>query len=305
MTQIAPTWKILSAIGIAVFLWGGNNVATKIVITEWPPMWATCVRFLVSSALLLGLIQRVPSFGPSSPIDRDLKQRLWLGPGLSFTVYIVAFVWALKFTSASNVAVYFATSPVFAMLWDCYEGQRVPWKRMFLASCLTLIGIIWLFLPTLSGSEFGWFGDGLAFTGSLLWVNFSHLSRKFQGSLSAAQLNGEIFWRTAVLLSPFAIYDQLTSSISWNTNVVIAHIYATIGPSIFAFMAWSFALKNWPTSKVMLFVNLIPLLTALWARAILGEPIQNHFWIAMIFVAAGVYVSLGKAPSFLRHKGKG
>ena len=302
MPQIAPTWKILSAIGVAIFLWSGNNVATKIVITEWPPMWATCLRFFVSSSILLGAIRFFPSLGVRVQIDRGLRRRLWLGPGLSFTVYIMAFIWALKFTTASNVALYFATSPVFAMSWDRYDGQNVPWKRMLLASCLTLIGVIWLFLPTLSGAEFGWIGDGLAFTGSLLWVHFSHLSKKFQGSLPAAQLNGEIFWRTAILLSPFALYDQFNASISWDTNVVIAHVYSTIGPSIIAFMAWSFALKNWPTSKVMLFVNLVPLLTALWAKAILGESVHSNFWVAMVFVATGVCVSLGRLPGFLRRK---
>lgn len=302
MPPIAPTWKIVSAIGIAIFLWSGNNVATKIVITEWPPMWATCLRFTVSSCILLSAIRFFPSLGKRRPIDSDLRRRLWLGPGLSFTVYIMAFVWALKFTTASNVAVYFATSPVFAMLWDHYEGQRMPWKRMLIAACLTLIGVVWLFLPTLSGTQFGWIGDGLALTGSLLWVHFSHLTRKFQKLLPAAQLNGEIFLRTAILLSPFALYDQVNASIPWNTNAVIAHIYATIGPTIVAFMAWSFALKHWPTSKVMLFVNWVPLLTALWAKVILDESIHSNFWVAMVCVAAGVYVSLGRVPAFLQRK---
>ncbi len=280
-------------------------MATKIVITEWPPMWATCVRFVVSSAILLGLVRLFPRLGTRVRIDSALRRRLWLGPGLSFTVYLMSFVWALKFTSASNVAVYFATSPVVAMLWDHFEGHRVAWKRMLSAASLTFIGVIWLFLPTLSSDGSAWFGDGLAFAGSLLWVHFSHLSRKFQGVLPAAQLNGEIFWRTALLISPFAIYDQFTKTIPWDSTVVIAHVYATIGPSIFAFMAWSFALKHWPTSRVMLFVNLIPLLTALWARVILKEQIRDSFWIAMIFVAAGVYVSLGKLPKWRRSKVSG
>ena len=249
---------------------------------------------------MLTLVRFFPSFGPKKVIDADLRRRLWFGPGLAFTVYLMSFIWALKFTTASNVAVYFATSPVFAMLWDRFEGQRVPWKRMLIAAGLTFIGVVWLFLPTLSGAGFGWFGDSLAFAGSLLWVHFSHLSRKFQSLLPAAQLNGEIFWRTAVFASPFALYDHFTADIHWDTNVVIAYIYAILGPSIFAFMAWAFALKHWPTSKVMLFVNLIPLLTALWAWVILGESIQSNFWIAMIFVAAGVYVSLGRAPAWIR-----
>ena len=260
-------------------------------------MWATCLRFGFSSLVLLALSHFAPALGKRQTVDAALSRRLWWGPGLSFTVYILSFIWALKFTTASNVALYFATSPVFAMLWDKFEGQVVPWRRTLLAAALTFIGVLWLFLPTLSSTSFGWFGDSLACLGSLLWVNYSHLCRRYQGHLPATKLTSAVFWRTAVLLAPFAIYDQFTAEIHWKTSVVLAHVYATLGPSIIAFLAWAYALKHWPTSQVMLFVNLIPLLTALWARVILGEQIQSQFWVAMIFVAAGVSISLSRSKS--------
>ena len=297
MTQKEGSWKIVAAIGIAITLWSGNNIATKIVITEWPPMWATGIRFAICSSILLLMARFIPALGPRRPIDAALRKQLWIGPGLGFTAYLLSFVWALRLTTASNVAVYFATSPVFAMLWDRYDGQRIAWKRMMLASGLTFIGVIWLFLPTLSKTSGAWIGDALSLLGSLLWVNFSYLSRKYQDRLSACQLNGEIFWRTALLISPFALYDHFTQTITLNSKVLIAYTYAVLGPSVVAFLAWSYALKRWPTSKVMLFVNLIPLLTAFWAWLLLDESIPTQFWIATLLVGSGVSLSLGKPPN--------
>ena len=296
VSNTAPTWKILAAIGIAIFLWSGNNIASKIVISEWPVMASTCVRFGIGSFILLGVLGRFSSQRHPQPIDAKLRRELWLGPGLSFTVYLMSFIWALNYTTASHVALYFAASPAFAMLWDRLSGQAIPWTRTLLAASLTFTGVLWLFLPSLSGTESTVLGDSLAFLGSLLWVHYSHQSRQFQGRLPAAQLNGEIFWRTTLLTSPFFLYDIATQTIEWSTPVVIAFVYTAIGPSILAFLAWSYALRHWPTSKVMLFVNLIPLMTALWAYAILGETVGRDFWIAVSFVAAGVYVSVGRMP---------
>ncbi len=255
-------------------------------------MWATGIRFIVSGAILLFLIHRSPWLGQPQPITPKLRRRLWWGPGLVFTCYLMSFIWALKFTTASNVAVYFAASPVFAVLWDRLHGQDVPWKRMLLATPLALSGVAWFFLPTLSYGGTSWIGDGLAFLGSLLWVHFSHLCRQFQGQLPAAQLNGETFKRTALLIAPFVIYDQFTASIPLSGKVIAAHVYATLGPSIFAFLTWSYALRHWPTSRVMLAVNLIPLTTALLASLFLDEVIPKNFWTAMLLVASGVSIAV-------------
>ncbi|HAR00150.1 MAG TPA: hypothetical protein DCR61_12435, partial [Verrucomicrobiales bacterium] len=49
---------VVTGLIVAVFLWGGNNVATKYLVDTWPPIWTSCTRFLISGALLLFLAHK-------------------------------------------------------------------------------------------------------------------------------------------------------------------------------------------------------------------------------------------------------
>ncbi|NDB77371.1 MAG: EamA family transporter, partial [Verrucomicrobia bacterium] len=46
--------------------------------------------------------------------------------------------------------------------------------------------------------------------------------------------------------------------------------------------------RHWPVSQVFLFSNLIPASTMVWAWLLLGEPVTQTFWVAMVLVIAGV-----------------
>jgi drug/metabolite transporter (DMT)-like permease len=61
------------------------------------------------------------------------------------------------------------------------------------------------------------------------------------------------------------------------------------------------ALRRWPTSRVYLFNNLIPLSTATWAHFTLGEEVSPTFWLAMAMIVAGVMLGQWNwAPNPLR-----
>jgi len=62
---------------------------------------------------------------------------------------------------------------------------------------------------------------------------------------------------------------------------------------VVAFGIWNVALRHWPTSKVYLFNNLIPLSTMTWAHFTLGEAVTTTFWLAMALIVAGVVLGQG------------
>ena len=64
--------------------------------------------------------------------------------------------------------------------------------------------------------------------------------------------------------------------------------YCTIFGGVIAFALYNNALRHWPVSQVFLFSNLIPASTMVWAWLLLGEPVTQTFWLAMVLVAAGV-----------------
>ena len=290
---------VVTGLIVAVFLWGGNNVATKYLVDTWPPIWTSCTRFLISGALLLFLAHKTRWFGSPKPLNPSLKKALWFKGSLSFTAYILSFIWALKFSTAANMGLLFATSPMWALLWEIRLVERAELIKRFIAAVLTLFGVAILFQSSAS-QEVGWLGNGLGLLAAVLWTLYSRVCRSFGNQLSSAQLNGHNFIRTFVWLLPFAIYDQMNASIAMEPKLWATQIYSIIGAGVFAFAFWTNALKKWPTSRVMLFVNLIPLTTVLCGRVFLNESVQIHFWVAMIFVMAGVCLGLADLGKWKR-----
>ena len=118
---------IAASLLLAIFLWGGNNVGVKYLMNGWPPIWAGCARFLCAGLLLLTILRRTNWLGPAARISKEQNRALWWRGGLSLGVYIVAFNWALVYTSASHVALYLGASPVWALLWEGRPGRN--WRR--------------------------------------------------------------------------------------------------------------------------------------------------------------------------------
>src|SRR6185436_3306003 len=88
---------IILSLVFAVFLWGGNNTGTKVIVSAWPPIWTGASRFLCAGLLLLALLKWTPWLGATNEVSSGLRKRLWLYGGCSLASYIVCFNWALRF----------------------------------------------------------------------------------------------------------------------------------------------------------------------------------------------------------------
>src|SRR5262245_17120904 len=171
---------ITASLVFAIFLWGGNNIGVKYMVGFWPPIWVGCSRFLCASFLMLALLRWTDWLGAPVIVSTDLKRSLWWRGGLSLATYIVAFNWALRFTSASHVALYLGTSPVWALLWEGRPERN--WKSMsrYAAAALALLGVVVLFWPSLKGGKNLWLGELIALAASVLWTNYSRHCRLYR-----------------------------------------------------------------------------------------------------------------------------
>jgi drug/metabolite transporter (DMT)-like permease len=273
---------------VAVFLWGANNVGVKHLAGAWPLVWIGCSRMICVGLILLALLRWARWFGAPAALGPETRRALWWRGGLSLAVYVIVFTLALRLTSASHVAVYLATAPVWALL---AEG-RPRWNRDALkrygAAALTLAGVAVLFWPKLQNSSGRWQGDLLAVLASVVWTVYSRACRALGGRLSGAELTAHTMWRAAVLLAPAALWEIGTLGVTWRTDLVLVQIYCVVAGGVIAFALWNNALRHWPTSRVFLMGNLIPLSTMAWAYVFLDEPVTATFWPAMALVAGGV-----------------
>jgi drug/metabolite transporter (DMT)-like permease len=278
---------------LAIFLWGGTNTGTKFILAAWPPMWTGGSRFLCAGLLLLGILRWTDWLGRGSALGPEIRRRLWWRGGLSLAVYIVVFNSAVRRTAVSHVALYLGAAPVWALLWEGRPALAWSTLQRYGAAALALTGVFVLFWPALRAPTGSWRGEVLGLAASVLWTHYGRQCRVLGAHLSGAQSSAHTMWRAGVLLLPFGALEIWRSGLVWRADLAWVHAYCIVAGGVAAFAIWNQALRHWPTSQVMLFNNLIPLSTMSWAWACLGEPVTRTFWLAMLFIVAGVM--LGQA----------
>lgn len=273
---------------IAVALWGGNNAGTKYLVGSWPPIWTGGSRFFCAGLLLLAVLRMTTWFGEYVTPSRELSRALWLRGGLSLGAYIVAFNFALRYTSASHVALYLGASPVWALLWEAHSERIKIGLARWGAALLALSGVGVLLAPSLAGSNVSLIGELCGLMTSLLWTNYGRQSRKLSATLNGAEVSAHTMWRAGVWLLPLALVEVAPSGLPISAQLLGVQTYCIIAGGVIAFALWNRALGQWPASRVLLFNNLIPVSTMVWAYFCLGEPVTRTFLVALLLIGLGV-----------------
>ncbi len=279
---------IAGSLLLVVFLWGGNNVGTKWLVTTWSPIWTGATRFLIAGIILLTILRLTRWLGKFQPLNSRQHRQLWLRGGLSLAAYVVAFCWALKLTAASHVALYIGASPVWALLIE--DRPRKSWAsvRRYGAALLAMSGVLFLFWPALKTASFSLAGEICGLLSSLLWANYNHQSRFLTRAISGLEVAAHSMWMSGVILLPLALIEIAPWGLVLDAPHLGVQCLNIVLGSVVPYALWNSALGRWQTSRVMLFNNLIPLSTSVWAHYCLGEPITPTFCVAMILIVAGV-----------------
>jgi len=279
---------IVGGLVAAIILWGQNNAATKYLSEYWPPLTIGVSRFLSAGLILIGVLHWTDWLGRSEPVSRELNRRLWRVSLVSLSAYIVCYTFAIRLTSASNVALYLGTAPVWALIWE--ERPRLTWRsaQSYGAALLALAGVLILVWPNLRGQNRLWLGDLFGLGASLFWTSYGRDCRTLSKSLLPPEVSACTFWRAGVILLPFALLELMVKTVPVTANLVLIQLYCILASGVVAFILWNNGLRWWPTSRVYLFNNLIPLSTMLSAYFLIDEPISPTFWIAMGFIVGGV-----------------
>ena len=282
---------IATELFIATVLWGGNNVAVKYQVMHWPPVITASTRFLLAGAALLLVMRFTDVLGKPTVLTDELRRGLWTRGAVSLAVYIVVFVWAVKMSSPSTVALFMGTSPVWALLLE----EKPHWDSLhkYVAALLALVGVVVLFLPALSAVSIGrgaLFGNLLALLASVLWTVYSRQCRRFTHAMSGLELTGQTFWRAGIFLLPIAVVEWVTQPVRWDVTAAWLQVYAVLLSGLLAFGLWNDALRVWPTSRAFLFGNLIPITTMAFSYLFMGEKITVHFWIALGLILSAVLI---------------
>jgi len=288
VSQSKNNVAVAGSLLFTIFLWGGNNAGTKWLVMVWPPIWTGGIRFLLAGAVLLAVLRYTSWLGEYQTPSSNLQRQLWLRGGLVLAVYIVAFNWALRLTSASHVALYLGASPVWALLWE--ERPRRNWAsaKRYGAALLAVSGVLVLLWPALRAAKPNLPGEFLGLASSILWALFSRQMRFLSMQLSGTEVAAHTMWMSGILLLPFGLVEIALRGLPVNAASLGVLGFCVVCGGVIPYALWNSALRHWRTSRVMLFNNLIPLSTMTWAYFFLHEAVTPTFWAAMVLIVAGV-----------------
>jgi len=279
----------IAAFLMAIF-WGVSFVLTKIVFEYYKPLTTIFLRILISSAVLF-LILWI-----AGPREKIKKEDVWLFLLSSFFnpfIYFIGESNGLKHVAASVSAFIIATIPVFTPV-VAYKifGEKLSWINILgIFVSFTGIGMIVFNLNTgFTASPVGLAFLFLGVFSAIIYTVFlKKLSFKYNPFTIIAWQNliGVIYFLPLFLY--FDLNDFLT--VRPDADAVISLISLGVFASSFAFVLFTFVVREIGMSKANFYANMVPVFAAIFAYFMLRETFTEIKIAGMIVVIAGVVLS--------------
>lgn len=289
-------YKVWGLLVLCNLFWAGNYVFGKYVVAEMSPPWITFSRWFLAAFILVvvaGVIEK-PDWRKTLRQWQVLTAMAILG----IVVYTLLLYEALNYTSSTNAALVSALNPaVMAVFAAIILKERIS-KLQVLGIGFSLIGVLIILtggnVLQLFGMEYNR-GDLLMLAAIVMWTIYSIVGKQLRDipPITATAASAVI---ATILMAPFALYQGIDlvklSPLAW-TGIA----YITIFPSVCSFVFWNIGVKELGANKTAIFLNLIPVFTALISW-ILGNKITPAQIFGGLMVFAGVYVTtaMKKAP---------
>ena len=278
------------ALILAVIFWGLSFVATKIALQSFTPFCLIFTRFSAASVFFALLL-----FRRGAPlIRRATFKKIFLLALFQPGLYFFFETYGLKYTTATKTSLIIATIPVVVMaLSAVFLKEKV--KPVNIAGIvISLVGIVLLVFGSTGHIELGGImtGDLLVFGAVLSAAIYMIFTRHLGKTIPPVQITGLQMIFGAVLFFPFFLWDQ--ASMEWSAvtaesviAVTALIVFATIG----AFLCYNFALSRIEATKVAVFLNVIPIVTAIGAWSLLGESLSPVQMVGGGIVVGAVYLA--------------
>jgi drug/metabolite transporter (DMT)-like permease len=279
---------------ITSFGWGLNWPVIKLILQEWPPLFARGAAGLVA-ALGLGVLAVVR--GQRLSVPHGTAGRLAIAAMLNVFGWMGLSTLAMVWLTVSQGTLLVYTMPIWAMLlaWPV-RGER-PTLRGIGALGLGVLGLCVL----LGGPDLAIGLDklpGVVFAlGAAISFALGTVAMRVPLPLPPLAL---VSWQVGLGCLPMVIAGilferpqlEVLSGVGW-----AAMIYMTVVPMGICYLSWFAALRRLPPATASMATLLTPVIGVLAATPILGEPLGAREVLALGLTLAGVSLALPRAKA--------
>lgn len=273
-------------------VWAVNFSVVKYALIDFSPLSFTVVRFALASLFLM--LVMVATREPFSLRRRDIGPIIRLGL-IGIATYNLLFMYGLKYTTASNSALFISMSPLFAAVILALSQKRGISAPVGIGLLLSTIGVFLIINSApgegISFSRQALAGDLLTICAAVFWALYTILAKPLVERYAPVKVTAYSMAAGTLLLLPVGagqIVHEAWSAIpvkSW-----AAFAFSTFISAGIAFTLWYQGVKRIGVTRTVVYHYLVPLIAVLFAALFLSERIMFQQVIGGVLILAGVYL---------------
>jgi drug/metabolite transporter (DMT)-like permease len=286
------------AVVLAMVFWAFSFVWVKEVYVAYGPLTTVFFRLVIATLLMLiyGWIS-----GRLLKIEKQDYRTFLLLAFFEPFLYFMGESFGLKYVSSTMGAIIIATIPLFSPIAASrYYGEKLS-LRNFIGIVLSFVGVgIVVFDDSLNFIASP-LGIGLLFLAVFSAIAYTvilkDLSYKYNATTIITYQNfiGIFFFFPLWLI--FESGPFMTTA--FNSHAFIAIVKLAVFASCLAFILYTFSLKSLGINNANIFINIIPVLTAIFAWYILDEPLTLRKIVGIIVTITGLFIAQVRLKRFL------
>lgn len=264
---------------LVVVIWGANFVVIDAGQEDVPPLLFLALRFLVVC---------LPAVFFLKPPGIGWRQLLMVGGFLSLGQFALLYVGLALGMPPGLASLLLQTQVMFSIVVAALVLRERPTRRQLVGIAIGMLGLA---LVVVGHSQTApWLPLVVTLAAALAWAIGNVLARRAQASsgLSLVVWSGLVVPLPALALSlvvdsPPVVWAAL-SSLSW--VAVLSTVYTAVFASLIGYGIWNSLLARYPTSAVVPFTLLVPVVGILAAWLVQGEvPALTEFVGGAIMLA--------------------
>lgn len=278
-------FKIYLGLFSALFFSASAFVGIAICLQSFSPPTLGVGRSVISSLIALLLYRKYYKI-PYPFLDRF--QALGLGI-LGIGIYSFFLNMGEKTVPAGVAGFIIGQMPLIASLLAFIFFKEKMGRRLILGTFVSLIGLFFIMLGTPVENPIG---QGVVFVGisTLCAALYSCFQKNVIKRMSAVPFICHAIWGASFFLITIALMSGVSAFNEIKQAPFICNcslLYLGIGPSVFAYIGWTYALQRLNVAKALILYYAIPVLSGLLAWFLLSEIPSKLSLFGMVFASFG------------------
>ncbi len=279
----------ITALLILCMSWGMQQVAIKLITADISPVMQSAIRS-IGATIFVGLWA---AFRSENLFERD--GTLWWGilAGLLFAFEFLLIYWGLEYTYASRAVIFLYLAPFVVAIGTQYfvPGERLG-ATQFVGLGVAFGGIVVAFgeSVTLSSSQI-LIGDSMLVCAAIFWGATTVVIKA--GPLAKVSASKTLLYQLGVSAAVLPIGSLVLNEpgiVNVSSLAIASLLYQTIWIASITYLAWFWLIRYFPGPKLASFTFLTPLFGVFAGWLVLDEPLTVVLLVALVMVAAGVYL---------------